>query len=62
VAVTGVGGHAFLLSEDRSPSDALADAEIYGDRFAPAEYRHHLAEVVARRALDKARSRLEEDR
>jgi len=59
VAVTGVGSHPFLLPADADPFDALADAEIYGDRFAPVEYRRHLAGVVARRALDRAQERME---
>ena len=58
VAVTGVGAHPFLLAADAEPLDALAEAEIYGDRFAPAEYRRHLAGVVALRALDRARERI----
>ncbi len=59
VAVTGVGAHPFLLPADADPLDALAEAEIYGDPFAPAEYRRHIAGVVARRALDRARERME---
>jgi carbon-monoxide dehydrogenase medium subunit len=60
VAVTGVGTHAFLLPSDRKPLEALAAAEIYGDRFAPEEYRRHLAGVVVARALARARERLED--
>jgi aerobic carbon-monoxide dehydrogenase medium subunit len=59
VAVTGVGAHAFLLPAGSSPFEALAAAEIYGDRFAPEEYRRHLAGVVVERALERARERLE---
>ena len=62
VALTGVGSTPFPLPADRDPAEALADAEIYGDRFAPAEYRRHLAEVVVRRALERAGQRAEEDR
>lgn len=62
VAVTGVGAHPFLLPVEADPFGALADAEIYGDRFAPVEYRRHLAGVVARRAVDRARERMEEGR
>jgi aerobic carbon-monoxide dehydrogenase medium subunit len=62
VAVTGVGGQAALLPAGRDPLDGLADTEVYGDRFASAEYRHHLAGVVARRSLERARQRLEEER
>ena len=62
VAVTGVGAHPFLLPAGAEPLDALAEAEIYGDRFAPAEYRRHLAGVVVRRALDRALERMEKGR
>jgi carbon-monoxide dehydrogenase medium subunit len=53
VAVTGVGARASLLPEDGS----LAGVEIYGDRFAPEEYRRHLAGVVVARALALAEER-----
>jgi carbon-monoxide dehydrogenase medium subunit len=62
VAVTGVGAHAFLLPAGSTPLEALAAAEIYGDRFAPEEYRRHVAGVVVARALERARERLEEER
>ncbi len=62
VAVTGVGAHPFLLPADTDPLDALAEAEIYGDRFAPVEYRRHVAGIVAIRALERARRRMEEER
>jgi carbon-monoxide dehydrogenase medium subunit len=39
------------------PSDAIAAAEVFGDRFAPAEYRRELAAIVAERALESARQR-----
>jgi carbon-monoxide dehydrogenase medium subunit len=58
VAVTGVGATPFLLA----PGDlrtAVADAEIFGDRFAPAEYRRQLAVVVSERARARARYRRE---
>jgi len=61
VAVTGVAARPFLLP-DGEPEQALADAEIYGDEFAPAEYRRHLAGVVVRRALEQAEERAKEDR
>jgi carbon-monoxide dehydrogenase medium subunit len=63
LALTGVGvrGHAFLLPAGEDPEGAIASAEIYGDRLAPAAYRQHLAGVVVRRALDRARARAEED-
>jgi aerobic carbon-monoxide dehydrogenase medium subunit len=57
VAVNGVGAHAFLLGDGADPVASLADAEVYGDRFASAEYRRHLASVVARRAIERAKRR-----
>ena len=59
IAVTGVSGQPFLLSGDAK--SALEAAEIFGDRFASAEHRRHLAGVVAARALAKAERRAEED-
>ncbi len=61
IAVTGVGSTPFLLPADRDPAEALAEAEIFGDRFAPADYRRHLATVVARRALERAGERAKDD-
>ena len=61
VAVTGIGSHQFASAEDELAA-ALAEVEVYGDDFASAEYRRHLAGVVARRALDRAEERREEDR
>jgi aerobic carbon-monoxide dehydrogenase medium subunit len=58
VALTGVGGQASLLPEDGE----LGGAEIYGDRFAPEEYRRHLAGVVVQRASELATQRAERDR
>jgi carbon-monoxide dehydrogenase medium subunit len=55
VAVTGVGATPFVLAGN------LADAEVFGDRFASAEYRRALAGVVADRALSAARERAKED-
>ena len=55
VAVTGVGATPFVLAGD------LADAEIFGDRFASAEYRRELVRIVADRALRAARKRTKED-
>lgn len=60
VALTGVGATPFVLSGDDT-SAAIAEAEIYGDRFASAEYRRELAAVVAERALATARERAKED-
>jgi carbon-monoxide dehydrogenase medium subunit len=50
VALTGIGAHPVLLPEGGS----LDGIEVYGDRFAPEEYKRHLAGVVARRALELA--------
>jgi aerobic carbon-monoxide dehydrogenase medium subunit len=63
MALTGVGarGHAFLLPDGEDPGIAIASAGIYGDRFAPAAYRQHLAGVVVQRAVGHARARAEED-
>lgn len=57
LAVTGIAGRPLLLGDEAE----LADVEVAGDRFAPAEYRRHLAEVLCLRALDSARARAEED-
>jgi carbon-monoxide dehydrogenase medium subunit len=59
VALTGVGATPFLLDGD--PEQAIAAAEIYGDRFASAEYRRELAAVLAGRALESAQRRARED-
>lgn len=59
VAVTGIGGQPFLLEGD-NPAVELAKASIYGDHFAPEEYRRHLAGVVIRRALERAEERARE--
>jgi aerobic carbon-monoxide dehydrogenase medium subunit len=60
VALTGIGARPLALAGD-GVAEELAAAEVYGDDFASAEYRRHLAAVVARRALDRARKRAEED-
>ncbi len=57
VAVTGIGANAFLLPDEAEPQDALADADVFGDEFADAEYRRHLAGVVVGRALATAERR-----
>jgi carbon-monoxide dehydrogenase medium subunit len=61
VALTGVGATPFVLPAG-DVRDAIAGAEIFGDRFASEEYRRELAGVVAARALDEARERAKEDR
>ncbi len=68
LALTGVAGRPFLLTPGDGPEalaaveEALAGAEVASDRYAPADYRRHLAGVVARRALARARARAEEGR
>jgi carbon-monoxide dehydrogenase medium subunit len=59
VALTGVAAAPFLLEGDRG--EAIAAAEIFGDRFAPVDYRRHLARTVVRRAIELAKARAEED-
>jgi aerobic carbon-monoxide dehydrogenase medium subunit len=60
VAVTGIGGQPFRLPADADPARALENVEIFGDHFAPADYRRHLAAVVVQRALEGARQRAQE--
>jgi carbon-monoxide dehydrogenase medium subunit len=62
IALTGVGDRPFLLPTNDDPAAALSEIELFGDRFAPAEYRRHLARVVVERALERAGTRAEEDR
>lgn len=62
VAVTGVSGQPFLLSPNDARAESLAEAEIFGDRFATAEYRRHLATTVVSRALECAANRAVDDR
>jgi aerobic carbon-monoxide dehydrogenase medium subunit len=56
VAVTGVAAAPFLLEGE------LDDAELFGDRFAPVEYRRQLAKTLIQRAVDLATERAEEDK
>jgi aerobic carbon-monoxide dehydrogenase medium subunit len=58
VALTGVGATPFALAAG-DPRQAVAEAEIFGDRFASEVYRRALAVVVAERALTRARARRE---
>ena len=62
VALTGVGARPILLPADGDPLAAIEAIEIYGDSFAPVEYRRHLASTVARRALERAGARAKENR
>lgn len=60
VAVTGVADRPFVAEGD--PTAALERADVFGDRFASAEYRRNLAGVVAARAVATARARAAGDR
>jgi aerobic carbon-monoxide dehydrogenase medium subunit len=51
VALTGVAARPFVYE------GSLDCIELLGDRFAPADYRRRLAEVVVRRALERAQAR-----
>jgi carbon-monoxide dehydrogenase medium subunit len=62
VALTGVAASPFLLPEGAEPESTVADVDVLGDRYAPTEYRRHLATVVVGRALAAARARAAEDR
>ena len=44
-----------------SSTGDVDDAEIFGDRFAPEEYRRQLARTVVARALESASARAKED-
>jgi len=60
VALTGITAHAVAIAGDDIPA-GLGDLDVFGDEFAPVEYRRHLAGVVAGRALERARTRASED-
>ena len=71
IALTGVGEVAVLVAAadqlvgTKGESEALARVaaasvegiEVQGDIHAPAAYRRHLAQVIVRRALEKALER-----
>ena len=59
VAVTGVGARPFLLP-DGDPDTELVE-EVFGDGFASEEYRRHVVAVAAKRAVELAQVRAEED-
>jgi carbon-monoxide dehydrogenase medium subunit len=61
IAVTGIGAQPFLLDPADDPSAALAAADVFGDEYAPAEYRRRLAEVVLERALERAKRHAAEE-
>ena len=59
----GVGGSQELGNEiDAVVSyQPMSSVDVFGDRFASAEYRRELARVVSERALEAARARAKED-
>ena len=60
VGLTGIAASAVAIA-DGDLAGALGELDVFGDEFAPAEYRRHLAGVVASRALERARARAAED-
>jgi carbon-monoxide dehydrogenase medium subunit len=60
VALTGAGATPFVLP-DGDLRETVSEAEVFGDRFASAEYRRELAVVLAERAVATARARAEEN-
>lgn len=59
VALTGIAGTPFLADGD--PEQAISQADVFGDPFAPADYRRQLARAVTQRAIERAESRAKED-
>lgn len=59
VAVTGIAARPFLVSDHHDPA---RDTEVFGDRFASADYRRRLAAVLVDRALEQASGRAAADR
>jgi aerobic carbon-monoxide dehydrogenase medium subunit len=55
IGVTGVAAAPFLLDGE------LDDVELFGDRFAPVEYRRQLARTMVDRATALAQQRAKED-
>jgi aerobic carbon-monoxide dehydrogenase medium subunit len=55
IALTGVAAAPFLLD------GKLDDAELFGDRFAPVDYRRQLAKTLVDRATALAEQRAKED-
>jgi len=62
VGVTGIASVPRRLPDGVDPESALEGIDVYGDRFAPAEYRRELARVVVERALASAASRAQGDK
>lgn len=61
VALTGIAAQPVQLPADGDAIAALRAIEVFGDRFASAEYRRHLAGVVVQRAVASAEQRAQED-
>jgi aerobic carbon-monoxide dehydrogenase medium subunit len=61
IGLTGIGATPFPLEAPDDPATGLARADVFGDDFASAEYKRHLAGVVVERALDSAMRHAEED-
>jgi len=71
VAITGLGENPFMAPAfdqvrdtkadpaaiEKAAAEAVAGVEIAGDLHAPAEYRRHIAQVAARRAVIQAYER-----
>ena len=55
VALTGVAAAPFVVEGD------IEAAELFGDRFAPVEYRRQLARTLVARAVELAQERAKED-
>jgi carbon-monoxide dehydrogenase medium subunit len=53
VALTGVGGRPSRIE----PGRGFEDLEVFGDAYASAGYRRHLAATVVRRAIEAAEAR-----
>ena len=62
VALTGIAAQPVQLPAGADAVAAVREIEVFGDRFASAEYRRHLAAVVVQRAMERAEQRAKEDR
>lgn len=60
LALTGVASRPFLVPPGAELAEVLAKTEVLDDAFAPAQYRRHLAGVVAGRAVERAAARARE--
>lgn len=59
IAVTGIASNPFVVRDQAQP---CAGVDVFDDRYATAEYRRHVTEVVLRRAVERAERRREGDR